>query len=89
MTRPADVDRIPIAREAEEDRGAFRRRRNDRRTIGGGGSVRIPANADSDSDRLRTAIPIDRGQRSGDRGSTVEIEFATGGRMKYLAQPMG
>jgi hypothetical protein len=31
-------------------------------------SVRIPANADSDSDRLRTAIPIDRGQRSGDRG---------------------
>src|SRR5271154_448056 len=26
--------------------------------------VRIPANADSDSDRLRTAIPIDRGQRS-------------------------
>jgi hypothetical protein len=30
--------------------------------------VRIPANADSDSDRLRTVIPIDRGQRSGDRG---------------------
>ena len=32
------------------------------------GSLRIPANADSDSDRMRTAIPIDRGQRSGDRG---------------------
>jgi hypothetical protein len=31
-------------------------------------SLRIPVNADSDSDRLRTAIPIDRGQRSGDRG---------------------
>ena len=29
---------------------------------------RIPAKADSDSDRLRTAIPIDRGQRSGERG---------------------
>jgi hypothetical protein len=33
--------------------------------------VRIPANADSDSDRLRTAIPIDRGQRSGDRGQRL------------------
>jgi hypothetical protein len=31
-------------------------------------SLRIPAKADSDSDRLRTAIPIDRGQRSGERG---------------------
>jgi hypothetical protein len=30
--------------------------------------LRIPAKADSDSDRLRTAIPIDRGQRSGERG---------------------
>ena len=29
--------------------------------------LRIPVNADSDSDRLRTAIPIDRGQRSGER----------------------
>jgi len=34
-------------------------------------AVRIPANADSDSDRLRTAIPIDRGQRSGDRGQRL------------------
>ena len=33
--------------------------------------LRIPANADSDSDRLRTAIPIDRGQRSGDRGQLL------------------
>jgi hypothetical protein len=33
--------------------------------------MRIPANADSDSDRLRTAIPIDRGQRSGDRGQRL------------------
>jgi hypothetical protein len=33
--------------------------------------VRIPANADSDSDRLRTVIPIDRGQRSGDRGQRL------------------
>jgi hypothetical protein len=33
--------------------------------------VRIPAIADSDSDRSRTAIPIDRGQRSGDRGQRV------------------
>ena len=33
--------------------------------------LRIPANADSDSDRLRTAIPIDRGQRSGDRGQRL------------------
>jgi len=31
-------------------------------------TLRIPAKADSDSDRLRTAIPIDRGQRSGERG---------------------
>jgi hypothetical protein len=30
--------------------------------------LRIPAKTDSDSDRLRTAIPIDRGQRSGERG---------------------
>jgi hypothetical protein len=33
--------------------------------------LRIPANADSDSDRMRTAIPIDRGQRSGDRGQRL------------------
>jgi hypothetical protein len=33
--------------------------------------LRIPANADSHSDRLRTAIPIDRGQRSGDRGQLL------------------
>src|SRR5579864_6440063 len=42
---PPDVDRIPIAREAEEDRGAFHRRRNDRRTIGGRGSTGTGAGA--------------------------------------------
>jgi predicted amidohydrolase YtcJ len=31
----AALDVIPVAREAAEDRGAFRQRRNDRRTIGG------------------------------------------------------
>src|SRR6266852_3560778 len=35
------------------------------------GRVRIPAIADRVSDGLRTVIPIDRGQRSGDRGQHV------------------
>jgi hypothetical protein len=45
--------------------------------------MRIPANADSDSDRLRTAIPIDRGQRSGDRGQRLP---STASRVSIGAQ---
>src|ERR1700681_3000747 len=61
MTRPPDVDRTPIAREAAEDRGVIRRRLDGRRTVGGGGgagtgpgaSHRIRPEGSGDRDAVR------------------------------------
>jgi hypothetical protein len=65
------VQRPRPAREIARTHGSLNRplgrRFNHRHVI----NLRIPANADGDSDRLRTAIPIDRGQRSGDRGQRL------------------